>query len=83
MQVYYRQASESYRSPRSRSIRRNVLGARAQRSSRFLATIVVEQWTLTALGFSTSGWLAVILTFVLGRVFAEGTLMQKDLEGTV
>ena len=24
-------------------------------------------------GFSTSGWLAVILTFVLARVFAEGT----------
>ena len=34
-------------------------------------------------GFSTSGWLAVILTFVLARVFAEGTLMRKDLEGTV
>ncbi len=34
-------------------------------------------------GFSTSGWLAVILTFVLARVFAEGTRMRKDLEGTV
>ena len=34
-------------------------------------------------GFSTSGWLAVILTFVLARVFAEGTLMREDLEGTV
>jgi hypothetical protein len=34
-------------------------------------------------GFSASGWLAVILTFVLARVFAEGTLMRKDLEGTV
>src|SRR5947209_18719284 len=33
-------------------------------------------------GFSTSGWLAVILTFVLARVFAEGTLMREDLEGT-
>ena len=34
-------------------------------------------------GFSTSGWLAVILTFVLARVFTEGTLMRQDLEGTV
>ena len=34
-------------------------------------------------GFSTSGWLAVILTFVLARVFAEGALMREDLEGTV
>ena len=34
-------------------------------------------------GFSTSGWLAVILTFVLARVFAEGTLMREELEGTV
>ena len=34
-------------------------------------------------GFSASGWLAVILTFVLARVFAEGTAMRQDLEGTV
>lgn len=34
-------------------------------------------------GFSPAGWLAVIMTFVLARVFAEGTLMRKDLEGTV
>jgi hypothetical protein len=34
-------------------------------------------------GASISGWLAVILTFVLARVFAEGTLMRNDLEGTV
>jgi len=34
-------------------------------------------------GFSLSGWLAVILTFVLARVFAEGTLMREDLEGTI
>lgn len=34
-------------------------------------------------GFSTSGWLAVVLTFVLARVFAEGTMMREDLEGTV
>jgi hypothetical protein len=34
-------------------------------------------------GFSAAGWLSVILTFVLARVFAEGTLMREDLEGTV
>jgi hypothetical protein len=34
-------------------------------------------------GFSPGGWLAVILTFVLARVFAEGTLMREDLEGMV
>ena len=34
-------------------------------------------------GFSISGWLAVILTFVLARVFAEATLMREDLQGTV
>ena len=34
-------------------------------------------------GFSPSGWLAVLLTFVLARVFAEGTLMREDLQGTV
>jgi hypothetical protein len=34
-------------------------------------------------GFSASGWLAVLLTFVLARVFAEGALMREDLEGTV
>jgi hypothetical protein len=34
-------------------------------------------------GFSASGWLAVILTFVLARVFAEGTVMREELQGTV
>jgi hypothetical protein len=34
-------------------------------------------------GFSISGWLAVLLTFVLARVFAEGALMREELEGTV
>jgi hypothetical protein len=32
---------------------------------------------------STSGWLAVILLFVLARVFAEGAIMRDDLAGTV
>ena len=34
-------------------------------------------------GFSVNGWLAVLLTFLLARVFAEGTRMREDLEGTV
>jgi len=34
-------------------------------------------------GFSINGWLAVLLTFLLARVFAEGTVMREDLEGTV
>ena len=34
-------------------------------------------------GFSINGWLAVLLTFVLARVFAEGTHMREDLERTV
>src|SRR5688572_31364180 len=34
-------------------------------------------------GFSINGWLAVLLTFLLARVFAEGTFMREDLEGTV
>ena len=34
-------------------------------------------------GFSINGWLAVLLTFVLARVFAEGADMRADLEGTV
>jgi hypothetical protein len=34
-------------------------------------------------GFSINGWLAVLLTFLLARVFAVGTHMREDLEGTV
>jgi len=34
-------------------------------------------------GFSINGWLAVLLTFLLARVFTEGTNMREDLEGTV
>ena len=34
-------------------------------------------------GFSISGWLAVLLMFVLARVFAEGALMREDLARTV
>ena len=34
-------------------------------------------------GFPITGWLAVLLTFLLARVFAEGAVMREDLEGTV
>ncbi len=34
-------------------------------------------------GFSINGWLAVLLTFLLARVFAEGTHLREDLEGVV
>lgn len=34
-------------------------------------------------GFSINGWLAVLLTFLLARVFAAGTDLRDDLEGTV
>jgi Protein of unknown function (DUF2975) len=33
--------------------------------------------------FSAGGWLAVVLLFVLARVFREGTRMRDDLQGTV
>ena len=33
--------------------------------------------------FSVGGWLAVLMVFVLSRVFAAGSAMRDDLEGTV
>ena len=34
-------------------------------------------------GFSINGWLAVLLTFLLARVFTEGARLRDDLAGTV
>ena len=34
-------------------------------------------------GVTLSGWLAVMLLFVLAQVFREGTRLRDDLEGTV
>jgi len=34
-------------------------------------------------GSAISGWLVVLMTFLLARVFAQGTSMRDDLEGTV
>ena len=33
--------------------------------------------------FDITGWLAILLLFVLAQVFMEGTRMRNDLEGTV
>jgi hypothetical protein len=33
--------------------------------------------------FSVTGWLAVLLLFVLARVFGHGARMREDLEGTI
>jgi hypothetical protein len=34
-------------------------------------------------GFSINGWLAVLLTFLLARVFTEGVTMREGMKGTV
>jgi hypothetical protein len=34
-------------------------------------------------GFSLTRWLAVLLLFVLARVFEQGARMREELEGTV
>lgn len=34
-------------------------------------------------GFSLYGWISVLLTFVLARVFSVGAEMRLDLEGTI
>jgi hypothetical protein len=36
-----------------------------------------------AIQFSLAPWLAVLLLFVLAGVFAHGTRLRDDLEGTV
>lgn len=33
--------------------------------------------------FSIGGWIAVLMVFVLARVFAAGSAMRDDLEGTI
>ncbi len=52
-----------------------------------ISTIARIVWTpahpLHVGAFSLGGWLAVVLLFVLARVFAEGTRMRDDLERTV
>lgn len=47
-------------------------------------------WRLSRLGVeyldwtpSLTGWLAVLVAFILARVFATGAAMREELEGTV
>ena len=54
-----------------------VIGAIAEAVSRQAPSFDVDA------GFSIAGWLAVLLNFLLARVFAEGTRMREDLDGTV
>jgi hypothetical protein len=54
-----------------------VVGAVAAAASTDAQPLDVD-WT-----FSVTGWLAVLLLFVLARVFDYGTRMRDDLEGTV
>ena len=52
----------------------------------FATLLVMALRSIATLGLVTiplNGWLAVLLTVLLARVFAEGTLMRDDLEGTV
>ena len=39
--------------------------------------------TTPALNLSISGWIAILMVFVLSRVFAAGSAMRDDLQGTV
>jgi hypothetical protein len=52
-----------------------------------IGTIARSVWTpahpLHISAFSMGGWLAVVLLFVLARVFGEGARMRDDLKGTV
>lgn len=54
------------------------VGAFVWTASRFVPSIARID-----VGFSFAPWLAVILLFVLSRVFDEGTRMRTDLDGTV
>ena len=49
-----------------------------------VAAIASAVWEPGRLGgFSIAPWFAVLMLFVLSGVFAQGTRMRADLEGTV
>lgn len=49
-----------------------------------VAAIAATVWEAGRIdGFSFAPWLAVLLLFVLAGVFAHGTRMREDLEGTI
>ena len=59
-----------------------------QQILQLLVSLIASASTAEAHGLhldslSSGGWLAVILLFVLARVFAEGANMRDDLAGTV
>lgn len=48
------------------------------------SAVSTEQIPLRINGnFDLTGWLSILLLFVLAQVFLEGTRMREDLEGTV
>ena len=47
------------------------------------ALLGLELLHLAVGAVAAAGWLAVLLLFVLARVFDHGTRMRDDLEGTV
>jgi hypothetical protein len=47
------------------------------------ALAMAGQATGVGWSFSATRWLAVLMLFVLARVFEQGTRMREDLEGTV
>jgi hypothetical protein len=49
------------------------------------AAVPLEMHGLAAghTGLSPGGWMAVLMVFVLAQVFAQGSAMRADLEGTV
>lgn len=65
------------------------LGVLALELLRLAVGVIVSETALDGLGirvragFAFTPWVAVLLLFVLARVFEEGTRMRDDLEGTV
>ena len=48
------------------------------------SSVSTEEMPLRINGnFHVTGWLAILMLFVLAQVFLEGTRMREDLEGTV
>lgn len=48
-----------------------------------IAISVGDEAPLSGWTFNITGWIAVLLLFVLARVFEQGARMREDIEGTV
>lgn len=46
-------------------------------------SVVGDDAPLSGWTFNITGWIAVLLLFVLARVFEQGARMREDMEGTV